>query len=79
VAHSFGSAACRHLVLEKRWDVLEVDKLTYATNLDSQAAVENWPNYYFVRGDFCDRGKVDSAPAEFAPNTLMRLVACYWI
>jgi dTDP-D-glucose 4,6-dehydratase len=40
--------------------VINPDKLTHAVNLDSQAAVENWPNYYFARGDICDRRAVDS-------------------
>ena len=35
-----GSAVCRHLVLERRWDVLNLDKLTYAANLESLTAVK---------------------------------------
>ena len=70
-----GSAVCRHLVLEKGWDVLNLDKLTYAANLESLTAVENKPNYRFVRGDICDRGAVDAALAEFAPDALMHLAA----
>ncbi len=55
--------------------MLNLDKLTYATSLDSLAAVENRPNYCFVRGDICDRSAVDSALAEFAPDALMHLAA----
>jgi len=46
-----GWAVCRHLVLERRWDLLNLDKLTYAANLETLAALENQPNYRFVRAD----------------------------
>lgn len=70
-----GSAVCRHLVLEKHWQVLNFDKLTYAASLTSLASVESSPNYRFVRADICDRGAVDSLLAEFAPDALMHLAA----
>jgi dTDP-glucose 4,6-dehydratase len=70
-----GSAVCRHLVLERHWDVLNLDKLTYAANLKSLAAVENLPNYRFVRADICDRGRLDALFSEFAPAAVMHLAA----
>jgi dTDP-glucose 4,6-dehydratase len=70
-----GSAVCRHLVQERRWDVLSLDKLTYAANLMSLAEVEGQPNYHFVRGDICDRLRLDSLFADFAPVAVMHLAA----
>lgn len=70
-----GSAVCRHLVLERHWEVLNLDKLTYAANLKSLIAVENHPNYRFVRADICDRARLESLFAEFAPTAVMHLAA----
>jgi dTDP-glucose 4,6-dehydratase len=70
-----GSAVCRHLVLDKRWTVLNLDKLTYAANLKSLAAVENQSNYRFVRTDICDRAALRALFQEFAPEAVMHLAA----
>jgi dTDP-glucose 4,6-dehydratase len=69
-----GSAVCRHLVLERHWDLLNIDKLTYAANLETLAALENQPNYRFVRADICDRARLETVFAEFAPTAVMHLV-----
>ncbi len=50
-----GSALVRHLVLEKGYEVLNVDALTYAGNLASLRLVEGKPNYRFLQADICDR------------------------
>ena len=70
-----GSAVCRHLVLERRWTVLNLDKLTYAANLKSLAAVENQANYRFVRADVCDRVALKTLFSEFAPEAVVHLAA----
>jgi dTDP-glucose 4,6-dehydratase len=70
-----GSAVCRHLVQDRHWDVLNLDKLTYAANLKSLTAVENHPNYRFVRADVCDRARLETLFAEFAPTAVMHLAA----
>jgi dTDP-glucose 4,6-dehydratase len=49
-----GSAVCRHLVASGAERVVNVDKLTYAGNLDSLRAAENYPNYVFRKADICD-------------------------
>jgi dTDP-glucose 4,6-dehydratase len=40
-------------ILSKRKDIfiVNLDKLTYAGNLQNLKAVENYPNYYFIKGD----------------------------
>lgn len=49
-----GSAVCRHLVAELGFYVVNVDKLTYAANLNSLTSVAGKPNYAFVQADICD-------------------------
>jgi dTDP-glucose 4,6-dehydratase len=49
-----GSAVCRHLVANAAERVVNVDKLTYAGNLDSLRVAGNSPNYVFRRADICD-------------------------
>lgn len=46
-----GSAVCRHLVSNADNHVVNVDALTYAGNLASLRAIENYPNYSFVQAD----------------------------
>ncbi|HEX8442033.1 MAG TPA: dTDP-glucose 4,6-dehydratase [Allosphingosinicella sp.] len=49
-----GSAVCRHLI-RNGYRVVNVDKLTYAGNLDSVRDCNVNPNYRFYKGDICDR------------------------
>ncbi|UTS92106.1 dTDP-glucose 4,6-dehydratase [Rhizobium anhuiense] len=70
-----GSALVRYLVSEIGADVLNIDKLTYAGNLASLKAIENAPNYRFLKADICDRSKVSSAFEEFRPDYVMHLAA----
>ena len=70
-----GSALVRHLVLEKGYDVLNVDALTYAGNLASLTSVEDKPNYRFLKADICDRAAMEKAVGEFRPDRIMHLAA----
>jgi dTDP-glucose 4,6-dehydratase len=70
-----GSAVCRRLVLHEGWDVLNVDKLTYAANLHSLDAVSALPSYSFVRADICDRRVLDEVFEKFAPDGVLHLAA----
>lgn len=70
-----GSALVRHLVLERGWDVLNVDKLTYAANPDSLASVAGKQNYHFMRADICDAGAMEQAFANFQPDAVFHLAA----
>src|SRR5207342_2481652 len=49
-----GSAVCRHLAADSANRVVNVDKLTYAGNLQSLKQIANFPNYRFVQADICD-------------------------
>lgn len=70
-----GSALVRHLVLAKGYEVLNIDKLTYAGNLCSLRDVENKANYRFLQGDICDAAVIEGAIAEFRPDRIMHLAA----
>jgi len=70
-----GSAVVRHLIRETPHQVLVVDKLTYAGNLDSLAPVSNDPRYAFLRADIADHAKMREAFESFAPDAVMHLAA----
>ncbi|MBK5265127.1 MAG: dTDP-glucose 4,6-dehydratase, partial [Alphaproteobacteria bacterium] len=69
------SALVRYLVLEKGYDVLNIDKLTYAGNLASLKLVEGRNGYQFLQADICDRTAMEKAFAEFRPDRIMHLAA----
>jgi dTDP-glucose 4,6-dehydratase len=56
-------------------DVLNVDKLTYASNLENLAAVASHHKYRFVQGDICDSSHMRELMAQFRPDTVMHLAA----
>ncbi|MCM2292016.1 dTDP-glucose 4,6-dehydratase [Allorhizobium sp. BGMRC 0089] len=70
-----GSALVRHLVLDKGYEVLNLDKLTYAGTLTSLTAVETNPLYRFLKADICDGVAVSAALASFRPDRIMHLAA----
>jgi dTDP-glucose 4,6-dehydratase len=70
-----GSAVTRRFIERSDAEVLVLDKLTYAGNLDSLAPIAGNPRYSFIRADICDRAAVDAAFANFRPQTIMHLAA----
>jgi len=70
-----GSAVVRHLVLVKRYEVLTVDKLTYAGTLSSLASLDNHANHRFLRADICERAAIQEAFDTFRPDRVMHLAA----
>ncbi|EQA98607.1 dTDP-glucose 4,6-dehydratase [Sphingobium quisquiliarum P25] len=70
-----GSALVRYLVLEKGYEVLTVDALTYAGCEASLKAVEGKANHRFLRADIRDRAAMDAAIASFRPHRIMHLAA----
>ena len=70
-----GSALIRHLLNNTEHQVLNLDKLTYAGNLESLASVENHPQYRFLQADIADSATVSQALAEFQPDAIMHLAA----
>ena len=70
-----GSALVRHLLNETDHEVLNLDKLTYAGNLESLASIEGHPRYRFLKADIADSEAVSSALAQFQPDAIMHLAA----
>jgi dTDP-glucose 4,6-dehydratase len=70
-----GSALIRQLLNETNFQVLNIDKLTYAGNLESLPDVEINPNYQFLRADICDSDAMNNAFAQFKPDAVMHLAA----
>lgn len=70
-----GSALIRHLLNDTEHQVLNLDKLTYAGNLESLASVAAHPRYKFLQADIADTAAVSQALAEFQPDAIMHLAA----
>ena len=70
-----GSALIRHLLQHTEHQVLNLDKLTYAGNLESLAEVAASTRYRFVQADIADSAQVAQTLAEFQPDAIMHLAA----
>ncbi len=70
-----GSAVIRHLINETEHHVLNVDKLTYAGNLESLISVSDHPRYQFTQTDICDHVSLTRLFLEFQPDIVMHLAA----
>ena len=70
-----GSALIRHLVGNRLAEVVNLDKLTYAGNLESLQSVEKSPLYHFEQADICDPAAVKHLFDDFQPDTIMHLAA----
>lgn len=70
-----GSAVIRHLLENTSHVVANLDKLTYAGNLDSVKSVSASNSYHFYQVDICDRATLDSVLTEFQPDVVMHLAA----
>jgi len=70
-----GSALVRLLIASTEAEVLVVDKLTYAGNLDSLASVANSARFRFLKADICDGAAMAQALADFRPDVVIHLAA----
>ncbi|MFI8982210.1 dTDP-glucose 4,6-dehydratase [Ectopseudomonas khazarica] len=70
-----GSALIRHLIRQTDHEVLNLDKLTYAGNLESLETVADSPRYRFVQADIADSEQVAATLTEFQPDAVMHLAA----
>jgi dTDP-glucose 4,6-dehydratase len=70
-----GSAVIRFLINETDHQVMNLDKLTYAGNIESLLSVSNSQRYCFLQGDIADQTLVSELFAEFQPDIIMHLAA----
>ena len=70
-----GSAVVRHIINDTQDAVINVDKLTYAGNLESLFGVDSSERYVFEQADICDRAAMDRIFAEHQPDAVMHLAA----
>ena len=70
-----GSAVVRHIINDTDFLVVNVDKLTYAGNLESLASVSNNPRYNFEQLDICDAVELKRVFNQHQPDLVMHLAA----
>ncbi|AGQ89904.1 dTDP-glucose 4,6-dehydratase [Vibrio parahaemolyticus] len=70
-----GSAVVRHIIRDTQDSVVNLDKLTYAGNLESLVDVADSDRYYFEQVDICDRAELDRVFSEHQPDMVMHLAA----
>ena len=70
-----GSALIRNLITRTDYQVVNVDKLTYAGNLDSLPNIDSNENYTFEQVDICDAAEVKRLFSQYKPTAVMHLAA----
>lgn len=70
-----GSALVRYFIEHTTHHVINVDKLTYAGNLESLAGARNHERHTFVHADICDEALMRQVFAEHNPDAVMHLAA----
>lgn len=70
-----GSAVVRHIINNTGDSVINVDKLTYAGNLESLESIANSPRYIFEQADICDKTALERIFQTHQPDAVMHLAA----
>lgn len=70
-----GSAVIRHIITNTTDSVINLDKLTYAGNLDSVASVATSDRYTFEQVDICNKEELDRVFETHKPDIVMHLAA----
>ncbi len=70
-----GSAIIRHILAHTQDHVINLDKLTYAGNLESLANCASNPRYSFEQVDICDAGEVERVFSTHCPEAVLHLAA----
>jgi dTDP-glucose 4,6-dehydratase len=70
-----GSALIRYLIQETEHHVLNLDKLTYAGNLESLSSVDDSARYDFEQVDICDYARLSDLFEKHNPDAVMHLAA----
>jgi len=70
-----GSAVIRNIIYNTSDSVINIDKLTYAGNLESLIEIEKSDRYTFEKIDICDRTELDNIFNKYKPDVVMHLAA----
>jgi dTDP-glucose 4,6-dehydratase len=70
-----GGCLVRKLIADGQTTVVNLDKLTYAGNLDSLESIANDPRHVFVHGDIADAALVSSLLAQYQPDAVLNVAA----
>jgi dTDP-glucose 4,6-dehydratase len=70
-----GSAVIRHLNYNTEHVVINVDKLTYAGNLESLISISDKQRYHFEKVDICDANEIERVLYQYKPDIIMHLAA----
>tara|TARA_B100000795_G_scaffold169538_1_gene127800 strand:- start:2 stop:1084 length:1083 start_codon:yes stop_codon:yes gene_type:complete len=70
-----GSALIRHIIHNTNHSIMNVDKLTYAGNLESLKSVDNNQRYSFERVDICDAIELKRIFKKYSPDVIIHLAA----
>ena len=70
-----GSAVVRYILGHTDFNVINVDKLTYAGNLESLPGVSSNSRYSFEQTDICDEAAIAKVFAQYQPTVVMHLAA----
>lgn len=70
-----GSAVIRHLIHNADHEIINIDKLTYAGNLDSLLSINDSNRYHFEQVDICNAKEVARVFLSHQPDALMHLAA----
>lgn len=70
-----GSAVIRHALANTSHEIVNLDKLTYAGNLESLSTLHGSPHYQLYRVDICDAPALDNVFNDFKPTSVMHLAA----
>ena len=70
-----GSAMVRHILNSSEDEVINVDSLTYASNLLSLDDIKDNPRYFFEKADICDQLKIDEIFCKYKPDYIIHFAA----
>ncbi len=70
-----GSAVIRHIINDTDYSVINLDKLTYAGNLDSLKEIDTNERYSFEQVDICNQTEIKRVLDQYQPDIIMHLAA----
>lgn len=70
-----GSAVVRFLMNHTDWQIINIDKLTYAANLDALEGAAASERYHLAQVDICDRAAIEQLFHQYQPDAIMHLAA----